>query len=120
MDSYDEFLKNKEAVEKRRKEEREKYLSGSKDRLYKICSKKIDTTMIGAISAYEDAFRHIFEGATESEKIVLMEAFDAARSKVLDNGNNQKRNMNEEFKQYTIEWNRYSVVMPVKQRNKEG
>lgn len=116
----DDFLKQQQLVEARKIQEKEKFRAGSKERLQKICSKKVDTTMIGAISAFENAMGEFINMLDEESKLAFMEAFEFARSKILDNGNTQKRNMAEEFKQYTIEWNRYQIMMPVKPRTQEG
>lgn len=113
----DEFEQNKQIVEQRKADEIAKFRKGSKERLNKICAKKVDTTMIGAISAFEQCMSEFITMLSDEEKLVYMEAFELARSRILDNGNTQKRNMLEEFKQYTIEWNRYSIMMPVKPRN---
>ena len=72
--------------------------------------------MIGAISCVEDMIRDLEHEMGEETALRLREHFEAVRSRILDNGNNQKRNLVEEFKQYTIHWNRYSIYMPVKPR----
>ncbi len=96
------------------------YLKASKERLQKIALKKIDTTMIGAISILEQAFEPLIGDCSTAEQIRYRDEFEAARSRILDNGNNQKRNLTEEFKQYTIHWEQYTIVMPVKPRNLGG
>jgi hypothetical protein len=92
---------------------KETYEESSKKRLLTITSKKIDTTMIGAINAIEKEF------VKELSDPDFYDKFQQVRSKILDNGNNQKRNLAEEFEQYDIHWNRYTIVMPVKPRRME-
>jgi septation ring formation regulator EzrA len=88
---------------------KEKYLKDSKDRLLKIAIKKIQTTMIGALSAFEEKFRSTIERSPE-----FRELYNEARQRILDNGNHQIRNLETELEQYTVEWNRYQYILPVK------
>lgn len=96
-----------------------KYKEQSKARLKSLVDKKIDTTMIGALSAFEEnVFKSdFFNGLDYDDKLELKNCFEKARSKILDIGNNSKRILDEEFDLYTIEWNRYQMVMKVKSRN---
>ncbi len=97
--------------------EREAYLQASNDRLREICTKKIDTTMIGSLDAVESEIAVYSEGLSESEKLKLKGLYSKIRSRVLDNGNNQKRAITEEFKHYIIDWQKYTMTMQVKPRN---
>ena len=101
-----------------------KYNEDSKERLIKICSTKVKTTMIGALSIIEKNFGFLW-GLDEngrdtgkeldSDEQYMKELFDnVVRSDILDLGNNQMRNMSAEIQQYNVEWKRYHLQLPVK------
>jgi len=98
-----------------------KYKSDSKDRLSKILKKKIQTTMIGALSTIEENLGYLWGNnvANPSEEQKNMKVvYEKIRSEILDRGNNQARNIDAELSQYDVEWLRYSVKMPVIQNSK--
>ena len=93
-----------------------KYKSESKERLSKILKKKIQTTMIGALSTIEENFGFLWEhteGKTEAEQEIMKELYKKVRSEILDKGNNQARNIDAELAQYDVEWLRYNMKIPV-------
>ena len=93
-----------------------KYKQDSKDRLSKILKKKIQTTMIGALSTIEENFGFLWNNeenpSSEQEKL-MKELYNKVRSEILDRGNNQARNIDAELSQYEVEWTRYQIKMPV-------
>ena len=95
----------------------DKYLDSSKDRLLKIGKKKIQTTMIGALSTLEDKFGFLWgkdtDGDLAPEQQHMKDLYEEVRSEILDRGNNQMRNLEAEFAQYSIKWLRYSFQLPV-------
>ena len=95
----------------------DKYLDSSKDRLLKIGKKKIQTTMIGALSTLEDKFGFLWgkdtDGDLAPEQQHMKDLYEEVRSEILDRGNNQMRNLEAEFVQYDIKWLRYTVKLPV-------
>ena len=95
----------------------EKYKVDSKERLSKILKKKIETTMIGALSSIEEHFGFLWDatqGNTLSEEQTIMkDLFQKVRSEILDKGNNQARNVDAELSQYSVEWLKYSMKIPV-------
>ena len=100
-----------------------KYKEDSKDRLLKISKKKIQTTMIGALSTIEKHFGFLW-GYEESDSLTdeqkhMRDIFEEARSEILDKGNSQMRNLEAEFAQYDVKWLRYSMTLPVKTVDKE-
>ena len=100
-----------------------KYQDVSKDRLLKISKKKIQTTMIGALSTVEKHFGFLW-GHESSEELTpeqehLKEIYDEVRSEILDRGNNQARNLEAEFAQYDVNWLKYQITLPVKNFNQE-
>ena len=100
-----------------------KYQEVSKDRLLKVSKKKIQTTMIGALSTVEKHLGFLW-GHESSEELTpeqehLKEIYDEVRSEILDRGNNQARNLETEFAQYDVNWLKYQITLPVKSLNKE-
>lgn len=94
----------------------QKYKLDSKDRLAKILKKKIQTTMIGALSTIEENFGFLWNtnsGELTKEQEHMKELYNKVRSEILDKGNNQARNIDAELSQYEIEWLRYSLKMPI-------
>jgi hypothetical protein len=99
-----------------------KYKVESKDRLSKIIKKKIETTMIGALSSIEENLGFLWDnnGKPLTKDQELMKGlYNKIRSEILDKGNNQARNIDAELSQYDIEWLRYSMQLPVIQTNKK-
>ena len=99
------------------KKEREAFLDASRERLKTACLKKIDTTMIGALDAIEKELSELIGDCSHADQIMLKEAFLRARSKILDNGNNQKRAISDEIRHYIVDWQMYTVTLPVKSKN---
>jgi len=94
-----------------------KYKNDSKDRLSKIMKKKVETTMIGALSSIEDHFAFLWsstDGNVSEEQKIMYDLFQKVRSEILDKGNTQARNVDSELAQYDVTWLRYSVEIPVK------
>ena len=102
-----------------KKTREQKYKSDSKDRLSKIMRKKIQTTMIGALSSIEEHFGFLWEGDPEQARM-MKEVYNKVRSDVLDKGNNQARNIDAELSHYEVEWLKYSIPMPVIQKENKG
>jgi hypothetical protein len=100
-----------------------RYKEVSKDRLLKISKKKVQTTMIGALSTVERVFGFLWGHDDQSELTPeqehMKELFEEARSEILDRGNNQARNLEAEFANYEINWLRYQITLPVKPITKD-
>jgi|TARA_R100000008_G_C3448597_1_gene98163 hypothetical protein len=115
----DEGFKNLIRSSRNYKEEKEqKYKVNSKDRLFKIASKKIKTTMIGALSTLEEnlgfLWGHESDEDISPEQQHMKTIFEQVRSDILDKGNTQIRNLEAEFNYYDITWLRFQVDLPVK------
>lgn len=112
MDNNPDYKKTRES----------KYNIESRDRLAKILKKKIQTTMIGALSTIEENFGFLWNStSTEpltAEQEEMKNLYNKVRSEILDKGNNQARNIDAELAQYEVEWLRYSIKMPVIQKPK--
>lgn len=103
-------------------EKEERYKNTSRDRLNKIAKKKIQTTMIGALSSIEKHFGFLWDMDEEDltdDQIRMKNLYDLVRQEILDIGNNQIRNIETELNHYDIEWKRYTLSLPVKTK-KEG
>lgn len=104
-------------VKKHKNDKEERFKDSSKKRLYKIASKKVQTTMIGALSSIENHFGFLWghqEGEEKTpEQETMRELFEEVRAEILDRGNHQIRNMETEFNQYDIKWLRYTLTLPV-------
>jgi hypothetical protein len=111
----------KQQVSEYKKLRETKYKADSKERLSKILKKKIQTTMIGALSTIEENFGFLWnspDGKLTKEQEAMKNLYNKIRSDILDKGNNQARNIDAELAQYDIEWLRYSIKMPVIQQPK--
>ena len=99
-----------------------KYKAESKERLSKILKKKIQTTMIGALSSLEENLGFLWKNdsgtSLSKDQEVMKEIYNKIRSEILDRGNNQARNIDAELAQYDVEWLRYQIKMPVINPNK--
>jgi predicted esterase YcpF (UPF0227 family) len=86
------------------------YQSQSKARLKKILEGKMRTIMIGAIASIEEAFYSWLKlkGTRTLDEQDFFEAFQDCRSQILDKGNTQIRNLEEEISQYIVDWKRYN------------
>ena len=121
MDSnYADLIRSKPDYKQTRED---KYKVDSKDRLSKIMRKKIETTMIGALSTIEEHFGFLWnnEDGTPltAEQTTMKDLYQQVRSEILDKGNNQARNTDAELSQYEVEWLKYSMELPVIKRNLE-
>ena len=94
----------------------EKFKQDSKERLGKILKKKVETTMIGALSSIEEHFGFLWGSSDEmtEEQQSMYDIYQKVRSEILDKGNSQARNIDIELNQYELKWLRYSVTIPVK------
>jgi transcription termination factor Rho len=114
VDEINDFIKQTKEYKKVRED---KYKQDSRDRLSKIIKKKVETTMIGALSSIEQHFGFLWEnknGKLTSEQQIMFDLYQKVRSEILDKGNTQSRNIDAELSQYDINWMRYSANIPVK------
>ena len=97
----------------------ERYKEMSRNKLFKAARKKIETTMIGALSTIEDHFGFLWgfnddenmERTPEQKHMSVL--FDEARAKILDRGNTQIRNLEAEFVKYDITQKKTFITLPV-------
>ena len=100
----------------------ERYKDISRDKLFKASKKKIQTTMIGALSTIEEQFGFLWgfdipESERMPEQKKIHEIYEDTRAKILDRGNTQIRNLESEFAGFEITKKRYKYTIPVKSPN---
>lgn len=88
------------------------HLDKSNERLERIASQKIKTTMIGAIASIEEHLGFLLDEEESGQD--NRELFNKLRSEILDKGNQQIRNLTKEFKLYDISLRRYQYTLPVR------
>lgn len=96
----------------------------SKSRLNETTTKKIKTTMIGAIASLERHFGFLWahgtnKDLTEDEEY-MSGLFQKVRKEILDNGNLQIKSMEKELNNYDLEWKRYTLTLPVRDLGEEN
>lgn len=114
MENINDLIRQKAEYKKVRED---KYKQDSKDRLAKIVKKKVETTMIGALSSIEQHFGFLWDskgGQLTKEQQVMLDLYQKVRSEILDKGNSQARNIDAELAQYDINWLKYNITIPVK------
>jgi hypothetical protein len=116
MDEFSYYMK-KSLDFKKRRDEREKEIS--KNKLIDASKKKVQTTMIGAISSVEKFFGFLWEQPSPQQE-ELHKLFQELRSEVLDRGNTQIRNLENEFTNYEIVWKKYNINLPFKGQGEQG
>jgi len=118
---FSEMLKEKANYKEMREE---KYRTDSRDRLSKILKKKIETTMIGALSSIEEHLGFLWDakdGQLTEDQVYMKDLYQKVRSEILDKGNTQARNVDAELSQSDVKWLKYTIKMPViKQTEEEG
>ena len=114
-EEYNKFLKQSLDVRSAREE---RHRDVSRDKLFKTAKKKIQTTMIGALSTLEQSFGFLWgldspeEDKTPEQKRIY-EIYEEARAQILDRGNTQIRNLDSEFVNYDIVRKKHYITLPV-------
>jgi len=113
MEEYNSLIRQHAEYKKVRED---RYKCDSKDRLSKILRKKVETTMIGALSSVEKHLGFLWtnDGELTPEQKTMYEIYQKVREEVLDKGNSQARNVDAELNQYDVKWLRYTSQIPVK------
>ena len=113
----DDFYRNKKLYDSAQQANKERYNSNSKKRLTGIISKKFQTTMIGALAAFEkhfgDLWGHEQEHELNDEQLENLEDWQRVREEILENGNTNLRSVLDELNQHTIKWDRYQTTIIV-------
>jgi len=115
MEDFNELIRNQKEYKSQRED---RYKNDSKFRLSKILKKKVETTMIGALSSLEEHFCFLWTNESgeqlSPEQQMMYDTFQKVRSEILDKGNTQARNVDAELNQYDVKWLKYSINIPVK------
>ena len=117
MNSYDDLIRTQSEYKSMRED---KYRVDSKHRLSKILKKKVQTTMIGALSSIEEHFSFLWsteDSEMTPEQQIMYDTFQKVRSEILDKGNTQARNVDAELAQYDVKWLRYQTSIPIKNQD---
>ncbi len=120
MDNINDLIRQQSEYKAARED---KYKQDSRDRLSKILKKKVETTMIGALSSIEEHFSFLWASTDQGlspEQKMMYDAFQKVRSEILDKGNTQARNIDAELAQYEVKWLRYHATLPVKTKESLG
>ena len=113
MENFDNLIRQQSEYKSVRED---KFKQDSRDRLSKILKKKVETTMIGALSSVEEHFAFLWtskDGGMSPEQKIMYDTFQKVRSEILDKGNTQSRNVDAELAQYEVKWLRYQTSIPV-------
>lgn len=122
MDIYEKMQQVIVEREQAAEENYEDFKRKSKERLEDILVKKIKTSFIGAIAAFEEKFSPSWGGKkyeqdlTENEKLIR-KIWNDVRNIILDNGNGQIRAVKKELEQHTIIWDGFNYNFDM--RNKD-
>lgn len=96
-----------------RKIREDKYKEAAKDKLLNAAKKKIQTTMIGSLSSIESYLGFLLDSKlSEAESQELKNIFENLRSEILDRGNTQIRNLENEFSNYDIYFRKFTLNLP--------
>ena len=119
-EEYNKFLKQSLDLKSAREE---RHRDISRDKLFKAAKKKLQTTMIGALSTLESSFGFLwgFEVAEDEktpEQKRIYEIYEDARAQILDRGNTQIRNLESEFVNYDITRKKHYITLPVQSGEK--
>ena len=114
MDEFSRYDEDRRKFAERRREiENEK----AHHDLLSFAKSKVKTTMIGAISAFEQKIQEVEDQVTDTEYNLLIEIFNSVRAKVLDQGNSQIRHLDGELQKYEVSRKRYHYVFPFRERD---
>ena len=104
---------------KARSANEERYLEASRKRLASIVEKKIRTSFIGALAAFEEVFGDLWGAGLDESELTpdqkrLRDLWEDARTRVLNNGNTQLRAAINEISNHVVSWNRHYLELKVK------
>lgn len=101
---------------------KEQYEDFSKKRLLNNIEKKFNTTIIGSLAAFEEAFGFLWgHGLPYSdlndEQKEYRKLWKTTRISLLDSGHSNLRACQSEISQYSVRWNRYVTKFSINQDN---
>lgn len=83
------------------------------------CTKKVKTTMVGSVAAFEDKFSFLWEDEDDETGQKIKKLFMEARDSIFDLGNEQMNRMKSDFKKYDITKKKYTMKFFVNNRGEE-
>jgi len=106
MGQHEEY---KSIVDARKRANEEKYEAVSKANLQRHVGVKIKTTMIGALSQFEEHFGELWgqgipEDQLNEDELYYRDKWELARTEILNNGNNQGRAADQEIDKNTVRY----------------
>jgi hypothetical protein len=105
------FDKSRKILEEENREKEVLEKNIAKEKLERVLQKKFNTTFIGALDSFEQAFGYLwrhgenYASLSENEKR-FRELWNDTRNEVLNKGNAQLRGALQEVSEYTLVWNR--------------
>lgn len=112
-----EMLAAARAGQQDREDARDRLKAVSRARLSRIVETKIRTAFIAPLAQIEECFGVLWGGKRpeqmDERERRWWDAYQAAREKILTNGNNQIRAVQSEVLLYEIEWKGYRNRLPV-------
>jgi hypothetical protein len=110
--------------QKSREASENRYVDESRKRLDRIITQKMNTTFIGAISAFEKNFNFLWgagkkESEMTDEEKHLYNIWQGVRTEILNNGNNQLRALRNELQNHNVSWNRHTITIKAKEENND-
>lgn len=107
--------------QKSREASQANFAEESRKRLDKIISQKMQTTFIGAISAFESNFSFLWgsnkKGELTEDEQQLFNIWQRVRTDILNNGNNQLRALRNELQNHNVSWNRHTLTIKAKEED---
>lgn len=119
----DDFFENRQKAEENKLKNQRVYQDFSKKKLMTSMKSKIKTTMIGAIVAFEESFGYIWgHGQTNitPEQQKMKEEWDKTRTRILNTGNNQIRNSEEEIAKYETSRKKDTITFIINKGENNG
>ena len=114
--SYGDLVSKNRYAKKLRNDSQEK---SAQSQLTRHVTKKIKTTMIGALDSFEKAFGEVWghdeeQGNLTDDQLDMRELWEEVRTEILDRGNAQMRDAEDEISQYTLKWNKFNTEFIVR------
>lgn len=119
----DDFETNKKAFEENKQKNKQRFEQRSKKHLFESVKQKIKTTMIGSLAEFEQAFGYLWGFGSSNptpQQRQLKELWERTRTNILNNGNNQIRNIEQEMALYDITRKKEEITFIFKQEKNNG
>lgn len=120
----DKYYDQKKISDYAKQASRDKFQNNSRTRLMNAMQKRFNTTMVGALVAFEDEFGELWGNGLDTEELTPEQLeerdhWEKVRARVFDNGNDQARAAMDEISNYTVSWNKYVTKFIIKNPHKQ-